>query len=260
MQKFCGVDLENFDNDGALALHIAEGAGRILSNILADSNLQGKELGDFADKTANRFIIDALKMYRPNDAILSEEEFDDKKRLSSSRVWIIDPLDGTNEYCEKRNDWAVHIGLAIDGKPELGVVAIPALNKIYSSNDLINIKEAKSPIKIAVSRSRAPQCVIDLAKYLNAELIPMGSAGVKAMAVVEGNADIYFHIGAQKEWDNCAPVAIALASGLHVSRMDGSEITYNNEDVIISDLLICRKEFSNNILAWCKSLNDEKLT
>lgn len=251
--------MENYDNDVALALHIAEGAGRILLNILADSNLQGKELGKFADKTANKFIIDALKMYRPNDAILSEEEFDDKKRLSNSRVWIIDPLDGTSEYCEKRKDWAVHIGLAIDGKPELGVVAIPALNKIYSSNDLIDIRVAKTPIRIAISRSRAPRCINDLSKYLNSELIPLGSAGVKAMAVVEGSADIYFHIGAQKEWDNCAPVAIALANGLHVSRINGSEITYNNEDVIISDLLICRKELANNILAWCKSLNGEKL-
>lgn len=250
--------MENFDNDEALALYIANGAGGILSKILTDSNLHGKKLGDFADKAANKFIIDALKMYRPNDAILSEEEFDDKKRLLSSRVWIIDPLDGTNEYCEKHNDWAVHIGLAIDGKPKLGIVAIPSLNKIYSSNDMISPKDTHSIIKIAISRSRAPQCAIELAKYMNAELIPIGSAGVKAMAVIEGEADIYFHIGAQKEWDNCAPVAIAIANGLYVSRLDGSEITYNNEDVTISDLLICRKEYAHNILAWYKSQNKEK--
>ncbi|MBN8646651.1 MAG: 3'(2'),5'-bisphosphate nucleotidase CysQ [Caulobacterales bacterium] len=243
--------MESFDSDEALALYIARNAGQILCNLRNNSELSGKELGNFADKAANDFIVETIKKHRPNDAILSEEECDDKKRLSKSRVWIIDPLDGTYEYCENRNDWAVHIALAINNKPELGIVAIPSSEKIYSSNSLISREESKAPIKIAISRSRTPQIAYELGRFLNAELIPMGSAGVKAMAVVEGNVDIYFHIGEQKEWDNCAPVAIALANGLHVSRLNGNEITYNNEDVVVNDLLICRKEFASDILAWC---------
>ncbi len=242
--------MENLDNDENLAIYIAKQVAKKLCDLQNDSGLSGNELGDIADKSANDIIIKALKKHRPNDAILSEEAPDNKERLKKERVWIIDPLDGTREYSEGRADWAVHIGLAINNKPSLGVVAIPALRKIYSSDCKYERKKMESPMKMVVSRSRPPGCTSELAAKLNAQMIPMGSAGVKAMAVIDGDADIYFHIGAQKEWDNCAPVAIALANDLHVSRLDGGQITYNNEDVFIEDLLICRKELASRVIDW----------
>ena len=87
-----------------------------------------------------------------------------------------------------------------------------------------------------------------VAEALGAELVAMGSAGAKAMAVVLGHADIYAHSGGQYEWDSCAPVAVAKAAGLHVSRIDGSELRYNQPDPYLPDLLICRPELAAEVL------------
>jgi 3'(2'), 5'-bisphosphate nucleotidase len=230
--------------DAEFAHYLAEEAGRMLLILQQTGGLSGKALGDEGDRIANDFLVGMLRMRRAQDALLSEEERCDGARLQASRVWIIDPLDGTREYGEGRSDWAVHVGLAVDGAASLGAVALPGLGLTLSPLAPMLLQPANQPLKMVVSRTRPAAEAVSVAERLGAELLPMGSAGAKAMAVVRGEADIYLHTGGQYEWDNCAPVAVAEAAGLHVSRIDGSPMRYNNADPYLPDLLICRKELA----------------
>ena len=235
-------------NDTELARQIAETAGRMLVELRSSGLFAGKELGQAGDELANAFIMRALRRNRPDDAILSEEERDNSARLSSSRVWIVDPLDGTREYGEARADWAVHVALAIDGTATLGAVALPGLPLTLSSDDQLSRPHHSGRLRMLVSRTRPAAEAVAVAEALGAELVPMGSAGAKAMAVVRGEADIYLHSGGQYEWDSCAPVAVAQAAGLHVSRIDGSPLRYNQRDTLLPDLLVCPKELAARVI------------
>ena len=239
--------------DAALARALAVAAGALLLEIQADAALDGKALGAAGDAAANRLLVDRLRQARPADALLSEEEKDDRARLSASRVWIIDPLDGTREYGERRTDWAVHVALAIDGAPAVGAVAIPALGAVYCTAQPVPLPAPAATPRMMVSRSRPPAEAVAVAAAIGAELVPMGSAGAKAMAVVRGDAEIYLHSGGQYEWDSCAPVAVALAHGLHASRLDGRPLVYNRADLYLPDLLICRREWAEPVLALVAS-------
>ena len=235
-------------SDVELARQIAETAGRLLIDLRASGLFEGKALGKSGDQIANAFIVQALRQNRPSDALLSEEEKDNPARLTASRVWIVDPLDGTREYGEARADWAVHIALAIDGVATLGAVALPGLALTLSSADICTQPRQPGALRMLVSRTRPAAEAVAVAEALGAELVPMGSAGAKAMAVVRGEADIYLHSGGQYEWDSCAPVAVARAAGLHVSRMDGSALQYNRADTYLPDLLVCPKEHADRVI------------
>jgi 3'(2'), 5'-bisphosphate nucleotidase len=236
-------------NDAALAAHLAERAGRILLEVRASERHHGARLGSAGDAEANALLVAALRELRHDDGLLSEEERDDLTRLERERVWIVDPLDGTREYSEGRDDWAVHVGLAIGGVASAGAVALPALGLVLRSD----VKHTRpfAPVKprLVVSRTRPPPEAFRVAEALGAELIPMGSAGAKAMAVVRGEADIYLHSGGQHEWDNCAPVAVAQGQELHCSRLDGSPPVYNQRDPALPDLLICLPELAAPVFA-----------
>lgn len=238
-------------SDGDLAAHLAEVAGRILINVRASGMFSPKALGKAGDQTANQFLCHALREVRSDDGLLSEEEKDNPARLEKSRVWIVDPVDGTREYGEERADWAVHVGLAIDGAPAIGAVALPGLNggTVLRSDRTAPVPPAPEKLRMVVSRTRPAAEAVTVAEHLGAELVPMGSAGAKAMAVILGQADIYLHSGGQYEWDSMAPVAVAQAHGLHCSRIDGSPLIYNQPDVYLPDLLICRKEHAEIVLA-----------
>ncbi len=237
--------------DAELAAHLAETAGRILLDVRASGVFAGKELGSAGDATANQFLCHAIRHARPDDGLLSEEEKDDTRRCSQSRVWIVDPVDGTREYGEERGDWAVHVALAIDGVASVGAVSLPGLD-----GGVVLRSDAPAPLpapaarpRFLVSRTRPAHEAQAVADTLGGELVPMGSAGAKAMAVVLGQAEIYLHSGGQYEWDSCAPVAVAQAHGLHCSRIDGSPLVYNREDTYMPDLLICRPEWAERVLA-----------
>ena len=190
-----------------------------------------------------------LATYRPDDAVLSEEGKDDKARLNSRRVWIVDPLDGTREYSEPpRDDWAVHVALWQDGALVAGAVAQPGMSATFSTADppVVPQRSSTRP-RIAVSRTRPPAFVEVLAQQLDAELVPMGSAGAKVISVARDVTDIYVHAGGQYEWDSAAPVAVARAAGLHTSRADGAPLAYNQEDVWLPDLLVCRPELAGTV-------------
>lgn len=234
--------------DAELAAAIAHDAGKLLLDV--QKRLSGKDAGDEGDRAANALILERLAAERPDDAVLSEERKCDGSRVAASRVWIVDPLDGTREFSEGRDDWAVHIALAVDGVATAGAVALPALDLVLTSDPAPALPPAASPPRMLVSRSRPAAEAIAVAGHLGASLVPMGSAGAKAMAVVRGEAEIYLHSGGQYEWDNCAPVAVAQAAELHCSRIDGSPLTYNNADPYLPDLLICRPELAETILSF----------
>jgi len=240
--------MSRIDDDAALAAEIATTAGKLLLALRDSALFEGKSAGKAGDFTANAFILSALAAQRPDDAILSEEEKNDTARCSHSRVWVVDPLDGTREYGEGRSDWAVHIALAIDGVPTVGAVALPGLGLTLDSGNPPPLPAAPATHRMLVSRTRPAAEAVAVAEALGAELVPMGSAGAKAMAVVRGEADIYLHTGGQYEWDSCAPVAVAAAAGLHVSRVDGSPLVYNCADPYLPDLLICHREMAPHIL------------
>lgn len=240
--------------DAELAAHLAEVAGQLLIQVREAGVFSPKALGKAGDATANQFLCHAITEQRPEDGLLSEESKDTEERLGKSRVWIVDPVDGTREYGEARTDWAVHVALAIDGVPAIGAVALPGLGVVLRTDQPGVVPPAPQRLRMVVSRTRPAKEATDVAERLGAELVPMGSAGAKAMAIVRGEADIYLHSGGQYEWDSCAPAAVAAAYGLHISRIDGSPLVYNQRDVYMPDLLICRKEHAEQVLAEVREL------
>lgn len=240
-------------NDHQLASAIATEAGEFLQALRTRGTHESKALGAAGDAEANTLILARLHAARPADAFLSEETAPDPARLGQQRVWIIDPLDGTREYGEVkegRPDWAVHIALTEGGRPTACAVALPGLGLTLGTATPPALPPAPAGrVKILVSRTRAPEFAQAVATALDADLVPMGSAGAKAMAVVRGEAHAYVHAGGQFEWDSCAPVGVALAAGLHASRIDGSPCVYNAADPYMPDLLVCRPELAQALLA-----------
>ena len=235
--------------DAELAIRLAETAGELLLNLRRSGLVTGKALGGAGDAVAHQFLVQALAHQRPDDGLLSEEGAADPARLEKSRVWIVDPLDGTREYSEARPDWAVHVALAIDGVATIGAVAQPDLGLVHACSAATLADCPHAGLKILVSRTRPPEEAEKVAAALGAELVGMGSAGAKTMAVLRGEAHAYLHAGGQYEWDSCAPVAVARAAGLHVSRIDGSPLVYNRADPYLPDLLVCRPDLADQILA-----------
>ena len=235
--------------DAELAAHLAHVAGKILIQVRESGMFEGKSLGKAGDATANEFLCHALRQQRPEDGLLSEEEKDNPARLDMERVWIVDPVDGTREYGEARTDWAVHVALCVNGRPETGAVALPGLGIVLRSDAPIALPALPQRPRMVVSRTRPATEAVAVSDTIGAELIGMGSAGAKSMAVVRGEAEIYLHTGGQYEWDSAAPAAVALAHGLHASRIDGSPLVYNNADTYMPDLLICRAEWAEQVLA-----------
>jgi 3'(2'), 5'-bisphosphate nucleotidase len=246
------------EDDHQLAARLATETGHLLLELrdrLFAQHASMWTVKDAGDELAHEYLMKQLAEARPDDAVLSEEGHDDRVRLGSSRVWIVDPLDGTNEYSERgRSDWAVHVALAIDGKPMAGAVALPAMDITLGTRPApaYPVRQDR-PLRVVTSRSRMPWVSMRIAEALGADVIPLGSAGAKAMAVVLGHADVYAHTGGQYEWDNCAPVAVAMAAGLHASRIDGTPIPYNQPDVWSPDLLICRPELAATAVAAAHS-------
>ena len=264
-------------DDHALAHDLAERAGRLLLDLRAQGG-DPTALKDAGDRTSHEFLLAELAKARPADAVLSEEGLDDKARLTADRVWIVDPLDGTREFGEPpRTDWAVHVALwqrsanaGAAGELTAGAVALPAQGTTLSTLNAAERADrradsgrpsagvpagtspsgsgAQRPLRMVVSRTRASQLVKDVAALLNADLVPCGSAGAKAATVITGDNDVYLHSGGFYEWDTAAPVAVARAAGLHVSRIDGSDVAYNQENPYLPDILVCRPAIAGQLL------------
>lgn len=241
-------------DDHAFAAWAATVAGALLTEVRGQG-LAGRELKDAGDLAAHDLLMTLCAEHRPGDAVMSEESkasIADRDRLSAHRVWIIDPLDGTREFSEPpRDDWAVHVALWQDGELVAGAVAQPGIDMTFDTGHPPTVppRTAERP-RIAVSRTRPPAFVEGLAAELGADLVPMGSAGAKVISVVRDVTDAYVHSGGQYEWDSAAPIAVARAAGLHTSRIDGSPLVYNQEDVLLPDLIVCRPELAGPILDY----------
>jgi 3'(2'), 5'-bisphosphate nucleotidase len=241
-------DRDAFAADAVLAEDLARMAGELLLTLQRCAHFEGKALGAAGDAVSHAFLVRALAAARPEDGLLSEEAAADPQRLAKSRAWIIDPLDGTREYSERRTDWAVHVALAVDGEAVVGAVGLPGLDIVLTSAGSPGVSARPERPRMLVSRTRPGADSLAVAEAIGADLVAMGSAGAKAMSVVRGEAEIYLHSGGQYEWDSCAPVAVARAHGLHVSRADGSPLVYNCADPYLPDLLICRREWAGPVL------------
>lgn len=243
--------------DAALAADLAADAGRLLLAVRDEVGFEYPwRLGDAGDAYANTLLLRRLRAERPGDAVLSEEAYDDLTRLRADRVWIVDPVDGTREFSTPgRDDWAVHVALwRRDGGPQGAItdaaVALPAMGELYRSDTVRTDASLHSgPIRITASSARPPAVLYRLVERLDVEVVPIGSAGAKAMAVVRGDVDAYVHAGGQWEWDSAAPAGVVLAAGLHASRLDGSELIYNRPDPYLPDFLMCRPELADVLLA-----------
>jgi 3'(2'), 5'-bisphosphate nucleotidase len=258
-------------DDHVLARDLAEEAGRLLLGLRAEASATGGDpevLRKAGDRQSHELLMARLAAERPADAVLSEEGVDDKARLAADRVWIVDPLDGTREFgIGGRADWAVHVALwaregplageargerggrDVVGRLAAGAVALPAQGRVLSTTDPgLSPGEGHSPLRIVVSESRAPQLVKDVAARIGAQLVTCGSAGAKAATVLSGETDAYLHAGGFYEWDTAAPVAVALAAGFHVSRIDGSDVSYNRDDPLLPDILVCRPAIASLLL------------
>ena len=243
--------------DQQLASRVATEAGAMLVELRDDLVAEGIhywDLKDEGDVAGHRYIMSALTAARPNDVILSEEAADNRKRLSAERVWIIDPIDGTNEFAEHpRHDWAIHIALWESGELTAASVALPTLGITFDASPAAVVPPStRAKPLLVTSRSRNPYCAVMVANALGCDVARLGSAGAKAMAVVMGEADIYVHDGGMYQWDSAAPSAVAKAAGLHVSRIDGSPLEYNKESLWLPDFLVCRSELAEPAL---KALN-----
>jgi 3'(2'), 5'-bisphosphate nucleotidase len=244
---------EPAESDAELAIRLATQAGRGLVDVrarLVAADTHPWQVMDAGDTTSQRFISDELRRLRPDDAVLSEEGLEDPRRFTSDRVWIVDPLDGTREYGEYgRTDWAVHVALWAGGTFVAAAVSLPAHGITFATHPPAVVPDVhRDRPRLVTSRTRAPYAAAIVAQALDAEPVRLGSAGAKAMTVVNGETDIYVHDGGMYQWDSAAPVAVALAAGLHASRIDGSPLVYNRRDPWLPDMIVCRPEWSGPVL------------
>ncbi|MCO5329477.1 MAG: 3'(2'),5'-bisphosphate nucleotidase CysQ [Ilumatobacteraceae bacterium] len=241
------------ETDAELAIRLAVEAGRLLVDLRADLFGRGAppwQVMDNGDLASHRFLLEELRAARPEDAVMSEEGLEDVRRFGTDHCWIVDPLDGTNEFGEYgRVDWAVHVALWSHGRLSAGAVSLPALGLVFGTEPAAAVPavERARPLLIT-SRNRNPYSAVVVARALDCDAVRLGSAGAKAMAVVMGEADVYVHDGGMYQWDSAAPVAVALAAGLHASRLDGSPLVYNERDPWLPDFVICRPELADPVL------------
>ena len=238
-------------SDHELAAELATGAGELLLRVREEyADAQAADRKAQGDKRSHDFLMSALQRTRASDAVLSEEGVDNPVRLSAERVWIVDPLDGTREFSElDRDDWAVHVALWERGELVAGAVALPAQGVTLATPNVPAPPQMSGPPRVVVSRTRPPAAALQVRDALDGVLVEMGSAGAKVAAVVLGRADVYVHSGGQYEWDSAAPVAVARAAGLHTSRVDGSPLEYNRSDPLLPDVLVCRPQYAEAVIA-----------
>lgn len=244
------------EQDLAFAKQAALEAGQRVADLRASGRWQGQTLADIGDQAADGLLQGLLRGRYPHDGVLSEETADSPARLSRERCWIVDPLDGTREFSEGREDWAVHVALSIGGRCALGAVALPSRGQVLwgvalpgresfgvtGPGSLVRGDGATDgPLRIVVSRSHTPDWVARFAERIGARAPqPWGSAGFKSALLLLGEADVYVHKKGLKEWDTCAPETVARALGWSVCRLRGDEHRYNQADPRNHEFVVCR--------------------
>ena len=255
---------EDLRRDLVFAIEAAQEAGRRALALRATGRWSGEMLADVGDQAADGYLQGLVRGARPDDGILSEETADTAERLAKSRVWIVDPLDGTKEYSQLREDWAVHVALVVDGRCRLGAVALPAQGRTlwgvcepgHECGGLVGDGPLErggspqgAPLRVAVSRSHTPSWMPAFAAQLGAVEVRCGSVGAKVALLLSGQADLYAHRKGLKEWDTCAPECVARGLGWSVTRLDGAPLAYNAPDPRIDEFLVCRPAERARVLA-----------
>lgn len=241
------------ESDAQLAVRLARDAGRRLLDLRARmfaAEAPIWDVKDAGDSVSQQYLAQELALHRPDDAVLSEEGVEDHRRFETDRVWIIDPLDGTREFSEQgRSDWAVHVALWTSDGFAAGAVSLPAIDRVFSTDPAESVPDStRERPRMVTSRTRAPYAAVLVAEGLGADAGRLGSAGAKAMSILLGETDVYVHDGGMYQWDSAAPAAVALAAGLHASRLDGSPLVYNHRDPWLPDLIVCRPELAEAVL------------
>lgn len=247
------------------AIMAARLAGERIMALRASNRWQGAVLADIGDQAADGWFQGLIRGRYADDGLLSEETADTPGRLAQRRCWIVDPLDGTREFSELREDWAVHVALTVDGRCALGAVALPACKRLLWAVALAGSERAglegegtlvrgDSPApatpRVLVSRSHTPDWVAPFCQHLGAEPpIPCGSAGYKTARILLGDADVYVHKIGLKEWDTCAPETVARALGWSVCRLRGEAHRYNQPDPRNHEFVVCRPAWKDRVLA-----------
>lgn len=240
--------------DHELARTLASTAGEFLVDYQRDglaADRWGEWLGADGDAAAHDVIIEQLHSARPDDAWLSEEGRDDpEERSMSERAWVIDPLDGSADFGRGTNEWAVHVALTERGSATAGAVAVPGLGRVFSTDEAtaVGSRTDRAPV-VVTGRARHWTDGQRVAGALSGELVVCGSAGVKAMLVVAGVADIYVHAGALYEWDVCAPAIVAQAHGLVAVAPDGAELRFNKSRPVVPGVVITHPDLLDATLA-----------
>jgi len=239
--------------DHQLAYYLAEGIGAIATGARSGGLIEGRPLARVANAVAHEWAEEVLAAQRPEDGILSEDFADDLSRLEKSRVWVLDVIDGTKQYATGRGDWAVHVALSVDGEIAAAAVGMPDAQRVFR-DDLCQYVDGPMSGTIVASRSTPPAGIEDFAARLGRKVRPMGSAGAKTISVLLGDADVYIHTGGHNEWDQAAPFGVARSAGLHVSHLDGTPPSFNLEDPWREDLVVCRPEIADEVLAAAAQL------
>jgi len=198
---------------------------------------------------AHNLLIGHLADHRPGDIVLSEEGVEDHRRLKADRTWIIDPLDGTHDYGFFDSvEWAVHVALVVEGRPTAASVSVPGISKVFTTDTAVMAERRSTDhVNVICGRSNV-YYASEVADVLGGRVTACGSAGVKAMFVVDGVVDVYVHASGLYEWDVCAPAAVAEAAGLVVTDIHGNEIVYNKPNPVVEGLVISRPEYSEQTL------------
>ncbi|MEM7094008.1 MAG: 3'(2'),5'-bisphosphate nucleotidase CysQ [Actinomycetota bacterium] len=240
-------------NDHALAAALASETGERLLE-LRDELMERGDWGgwwpeEHGDATGHELLMKALQTARGDDGILSEEGHDDRRRLDHERVWIVDPLDGSSDYGRGSNEWAIHVALTAGGRGEAAAVALPALGVVFGTAMPPQVPERTADRPVVVTgRSRVRFDGVRVAEGLDADLMTCGSAGVKAMLVVTGQADVYVHAGPLYEWDVCAPAVVAEAAGLFVTDAFGQPLDFNKPRPVCPGFVVSRQEFGERVI------------
>ncbi len=255
------------DRDLAFAVAAAREAGQRVLSLRDSGRWQGDVLADIGDQAADGLLQGLIRGRYPEDGLLSEETADSPERLDRRRCWIVDPLDGTREFSQGRDDWAVHVALAVDGRCALGAVALPSLGRVLwgvaeggagragiegagSTTLLAASDPGPAAPRVVVSRSHTPPWVASFCDGLGAAApTPLGSAGYKTALILQGEADVYVHKVGLKEWDTCAPETVARALGWTVCRLRGEEHRYNSRDPKNHEFVVCRPAWRDRVLA-----------
>ena len=248
---------KGYDSELREALQLAREAGAlILDHYQKPIKIERKiDADDYlepvtkTDRAANELIVSGIQMAFPDDGILAEESVDTERRLSKRRVWLIDPLDGTNGFIARDGDFAVQIGLAVDGLSVMGVVYQPLPDILYWASEgagawtegrdsepkRLHVSENKdlNSMSLAASRSHRSPRMDRVVKALEIkDEVNRGSVGVKVGLIIDRQCDLYIHLSPRtKQWDTGAPEAILNEAGGRMTDLFGYPLKYNSAEV-----------------------------